>query len=323
LNLLTIFEAAYVFAQSNLSGSWQWNLLGRFETALADNESLESNESNECHVLFVSFIIIIYCFHFLIFYLFVKCLPKSPSFSSGSSYPPSTHVSESRSASMSRYALSESHSHSRPDTPMDVSVPSGSGRTIDENLLGRLKAAGLTINESLCYDTNPTLQVMYQRYTHIHDIQAQIADMVAEHKWLTKFGKYPNKTEIIGLFVAKTTWHNSYAKVFPMVDSYEHMLAWLEGDPDAKSDLDLWGVTKSKYSIADLGEWLKKQKGKKVVKSVTKFAVKSAKGAKEKEKEKKQGSGSGAGKGNKQKGVEPEQADNKKSHKKKKVTGSG
>jgi hypothetical protein len=100
------------------------------------------------------------------------------------------------------------------------------------------------------------------------------------------------------------------------------MLAWLEGDSDSKSDLELWGVTKMKYSLTDLGEWLKKQKGKKVVKA------KSTKG--EKEKEKKQGSGSGSGVGRedqrelKQKEVVPEQVDNKKrSHKKKKVIASG
>ena len=107
-----------------------------------------------------------------------------------------------------------------------------------------------------------------------------------------------------------------------MVDGYEDMVAWLEGHADAKSDLDLWGVAKPKYMITDLGEWLKKQKGKKAVKLV----AKSAKGVKEKEK--KQGSGSGAGKGNqrevKQKEVDSEQVDNrKKSHKKKKVTASG
>jgi len=229
------------------------------------------------------------------------------------------------------HAFSESHSrpatsHSCPDTPMDVSVPSGQC-TIDENLLCRLKSAGLTINDSLCYDTNPTLQVMYQCYTHIHEIQAQVADLVAERKWPTGLGKYPNKTEITGLFVAKTTWHNSYAKIFPMAEGYEDMLAWLEGASDSKSDLDLWGVTKSKYSLADLGDWLKKQKGKKVVKSVMKSAAKSAKGAKEKEKKQGLASGSGIREGTskevKQKEVVPEGVDNKKrSHKKKKVAAS-
>ena len=127
--------------------------------------------------------------------------------------------------------------------------------------------------------------------------------------------KVPNKTELIGLFVAKRIWHNSYAKVFPMAEGYEDMLAWLEGDSDRKS--------KSRYTIEDLGEWLKKQKGKKAVKPVMRSAVKSTKGAKEKEKKQGSASGSGVGKGN-QKAVESEQADSKKkSHKKKKVAASG
>ena len=62
-----------------------------------------------------------------------------------SSYPPSTHifgsmshsaVSESHSGSMSHHAFSDSHSHpansrSCPDTPMDISVPSGAKHTIE------------------------------------------------------------------------------------------------------------------------------------------------------------------------------------------------
>ena len=76
--------------------------------------------------------------------------------------------------------------------------------------------------------------------------------MVTEHEWLTQFGKYPNKTEVIALLVTKTTWHNSYAKGFAMVDGYEHMVAQLEGDGDAKSDLDLWDVIEPNYSITDL-----------------------------------------------------------------------
>ena len=88
-------------------------------------------------------------------------------------------------------------------------------------------------------------------------------------------------------------------------------------------DVDLWSTTKSRYSIADLGEWLKKQKGKKAVKPVMRSAVQSTKGAKEKEKKQGSASGSGVGKGN-QKAVESEQADSKKkSHKKKKVAASG
>ena len=70
------FKAAHVFLQSNLSGTWQWNLMGHYDNALLDNESLEVNNNNECHILFVSFIIGIYCFHFF-YNLHLKCLPNN------------------------------------------------------------------------------------------------------------------------------------------------------------------------------------------------------------------------------------------------------
>ena len=100
------FKAAHVFLQYNLSGTWQWNLMGHYDNAVLDNESLEVNNKNECNILFVSFIIGIYSFHFLILHL--KCLPKNSLFSLGSSYPPSTHIS----GSMSHSAASESCSAS-------------------------------------------------------------------------------------------------------------------------------------------------------------------------------------------------------------------
>ena len=142
-----------------------------------------------------------YYFYLLALFLilWLKCLPNRSSFSTGSSYPPSTHIS----GPMSHYASSESHSalsesHSCPETPMDISVPLGSKRTVDESLLHKLKAAGLTINDSLCYDTNPTLQVMYQRYAHINEIQAKISDMVAERKWPAELGKSQTRLCLLG-----------------------------------------------------------------------------------------------------------------------------
>ena len=54
------------------------------------------------------------------------------------------------------------------------------------------------------------------------------------------------------------------AKLFPTAEGYEDMSVWLEGESDCTSDLELWGVMKSKYTLAYLGEWLKKQKGKKL-----------------------------------------------------------
>lgn len=83
-----------------------------------------------------------------------------PLFIKGSSYPPSTHIS----GSGSQYGVSESYS--RPGTPLDFSisgVPKRERVHVNKDLLTRLQKAGLVINESLCYDTSPTLQIMYQR----------------------------------------------------------------------------------------------------------------------------------------------------------------
>ena len=56
-------------------------------------------------------------------------------------------------------------------------------------------------------------------------------------------GKAPNQTEVVSLFVARTTWHNSYVKVFPLVEGYEDMQSWLDGSDDCKSDLQIWELS--------------------------------------------------------------------------------
>ncbi len=52
-------------------------------------------------------------------------------------------------------------------------------------------------------------------------------------------------------------------KVFPFVEGYKDMQSRLDGSDDCKSDLQIWGVVKSKYTVGDLIEWIEKQKGKK------------------------------------------------------------
>ena len=61
------FKAAHVFLQSNLSGTWEWNLMGHYDNALLDNESLEVNNNNECHILFVSLLLVFIVFIFLFY----------------------------------------------------------------------------------------------------------------------------------------------------------------------------------------------------------------------------------------------------------------
>ncbi len=97
-------------------GSWLWNLLGHFEHVLKQNEPLECTQENQCHILFVSVIVI----SNFIYSYFLKCLPETPLFTMGSSYPPSTHIS----GSLSHHGLSEPYS--RPMTPMDALPLGGS-----------------------------------------------------------------------------------------------------------------------------------------------------------------------------------------------------
>ncbi len=109
-------------------------------------------------------------------------------------------------------------------------------------------------------------------------------------------------------------------KVFPFVEGYEDMQSGLDGSDDCKSDLQIWGVVKSKYTVGDLIEWIEKQKGKKgkspsksVATFSTKPTTKSAKG-----KELVAASESGVKKGKeKEVVVEEVEKKKKKSHKKK------
>ena len=72
------------------------------------------------------------------------------------------------------------------------------------------------------------------------------------------------KTQIIVLFVAKTTWHDFYRAQMPSAEKQEDMRAWLAEEKDALSDADLWGDIKDHYTLKDLDKWLEQRTGKKV-----------------------------------------------------------
>ena len=158
---------------------------------------------------------------------------------------------------------------------------------VDEDLLMKLESASIKIDRELCYDTNPMLQVIYKRYTVANQVISQVADMINDRSWPKELGKPPNQTEIVCLFVAKTTWNKTYAKLLPCAEGYQDMRSWLE-DPDTCSDQELWGETKSRYTISDLSDWLNsKDKASKKRKGKEKEKEKEASGsAKEKVKEK-------------------------------------
>ena len=270
----------------------------------------------------------------------MQCLPECQAFfSTGSSYPPSTLASGSR-AVLSR-AISEPQSQSEIPAKGSVVASGSKCSSVNDELLRQLKLAGLTVNEALCYGTNPPLPVMYQRFVHVNDLNDHICDIVADGKWPLGLGKPPNQTEVISLFVSKTTWHDVYAKVFPIAEHFDDMQAWLAGNSDRKSEIEIWGADKSKYTIGDLKGWIKQKSGGeedspsgssatpvKSTKGKPKATGSGTKKGKEKATEVKKGkaaesaSGSAAKKGNPKEVVVEEKADNKKDHKKKKTAAS-
>jgi hypothetical protein len=70
------------------------------------------------------------------------------------------------------------------------------------------------------------------------------------------FGEYL----IVDVFIGKTTWYNTYVKVFEPIDrisTYSHMKAWLDDDNvDDNETEDVWGILQFSYTMEDLREWL-------------------------------------------------------------------
>ena len=174
----------------------------------------------------------------------------------------------------------------------------------------------IDFDQELCQNINkPTLQVLYQRYCAVNDVQRQVDQMIKDRTWK---GPAITKTDVTNVFVAKTTWFNFYNTQMPAAEKQDDMIAWLTEADDAPSDADLWGEAKDHYTLTDLDNWLTKKLGKKakVVKKVTGKKVTGKAVAKGKANVTASGS-TDKGKG-KEKEVVPKAA---KSHKKKPTTG--
>ena len=109
--------------------------------------------------------------------------------------------------------------------------------------------------------------------------------------WDVTVGDTLNKADPIQLFISKSFFHSHYKKNFSKVSNYLDLVDWLEGDPGAASDTDLWGVEKPSYTFKDLEAFFKEhgRKKKKKGKQVKDDKGESgSKGAGDKKKKKKQ-----------------------------------
>jgi len=167
-----------------------------------------------------------------------------------------------------------SHSNS-PSKSEPSDTPKPRERQLNPKHLKYLAKNGVEFDLALCQNIDkPTLQVLYQQYCTVNNICHQVDKMRKDRSWK---GTTLTKTQIIVLFVAKTTWHDFYHKQTPSAEKQEDMWAWLTEEKDALSDAELWGDIKDHYTLKDLDNWLKQKSGKKakvVKKAVGKDIVK-------------------------------------------------
>lgn len=154
--------------------------------------------------------------------------------------------------------------NSRPDSPSESASSEPSKRKerqLNPKHLKCLARNQIEFDHDLCQNIDkPTLQVLYQRYCAVNDIHRQVDEMIKDRTWK---GASITKTEVVTLFVAKTTWHNFYRVQMPAAEKQEDMRAWLTEADDAPSDADLWGEARDLYTLKDLDSWLKEKVGKK------------------------------------------------------------
>ena len=68
----------------------------------------------------------------------------------------------------------------------------------------------------------------------------------------------PTATELIEIFVAKSTWYSAYQTAFSEVArNYPDMQAYLDGDDSCPPEQEIWGYKQAEgYSLTDLNKWL-------------------------------------------------------------------
>ena len=113
----------------------------------------------------------------------------------------------------------------------------------------------LEIPKSLTQRDNVSLSFAWSKYKAHNAAEHLLKKIVAEGQWPSA---YPNlsQTQLIEVFIAKSSWHATYKPVFSRVSSYQEMVDWLENADDCMEDSELWGEKKSNYTFVDLTNWL-------------------------------------------------------------------
>jgi hypothetical protein len=125
------------------------------------------------------------------------------------------------------------------------------------------------------------LHLAYQRWKANQSALNLLAERVANGTWP---GARPTEQQVYECFISKSTWFLYYRKNFLNIAEYPDMVLWLDKDPSAPSNFDLWGFEKATYHFKDLVQYLECVGGKGTKKPVAeRSAIKKRKQRKEKE----------------------------------------
>jgi hypothetical protein len=110
------------------------------------------------------------------------------------------------------------------------------------------------------------LHQAYEKYKAYLQACKTYGEMISNKTWV---GDKLTGADLIQLFISKSYFHSHYKKFFSKVSNYPELVDWLEGNPEAPSDIELWGEEKASYTFKDLEIFLeehgrKKKKGKQV-----------------------------------------------------------
>ena len=180
------------------------------------------------------------------------------------------------------------HPHSSVAVTPTTSTPSSSKtrtahapRARGQQLTQEELIKELQIPKHLTDRCDADLHLAYQRWKANQAALNLLAERVANGTWP---GARPTEQQVYECFISKSTWFLYYRKNFLNIAEYPEMVLWLDKDPGALSNFDLWGFEKATYYFKDLVQYLERAERKVTKKPIAESsAMKKRKQRKEKE----------------------------------------
>ena len=97
----------------------------------------------------------------------------------------------------------------------------------------------------------------YLRYKEFNLARDKMQIMISEGTWI---GKTPLKRDLMEVFARKSTFYKDYIGVFKQVYQFPDLKQWLDGDENALTGVELFGVAKQLYIFRDVRDYLLRTK---------------------------------------------------------------